>query len=193
VETPCEDCQGSGYSAEARSVRYKGHSIAEVMNMRVPEAHELFRNDDPIASALLRLDRVGLAYMTLGQRLSTLSGGERQRLKLATELARAGCIYVFDEPTTGLHMIDVDRLIALFQALVNEGNTAIIVEHNLDVIAAADRIIEMGPGAGRRGGQIIFDGVPAELLNATDSVTAPFLRKHLSRHGAAVGRRAMSN
>jgi excinuclease UvrABC ATPase subunit len=194
IETPCEDCGGSGYSAEARTVRYKGHSIAEVMSIRVPDAQDVFREDAPIASALLRLDRVGLAYMTLGQRLSTLSGGERQRLKLATELVRAGHIYVFDEPTTGLHMLDVDRLIALFNSLVEGGDTVIIVEHNLDVIAAADHIIEMGPGAGRRGGQIIFSGTATALLEARNSVTAPFLRRHLERHQmTAEGRAAMSN
>src|SRR6185437_5359544 len=149
VETVCEACEGTGYSDEARSVRINGVSIADVMNLRAPEACRLFRTDRAIAPALKRMEAVGLNYLMLGQRLSTLSGGERQRLKLARELAKPGRIYVFDEPTTGLHMADVHRLIELFEGLVRGGDTVIIVEHNVDVIAAADHIIEMGPGAGK--------------------------------------------
>jgi excinuclease UvrABC ATPase subunit len=182
VEAPCEDCHGTGYSEEARRVRHKGHSIADVMTMRMPEARALFGTEDTIAAALGRMERVGLAYMALGQRLSTLSGGERQRLKLAAELARHGRIYAFDEPTTGLHMVDVDRLIDLFNALVDDGDSVIVVEHNLNVIAAADHIIEMGPGAGKRGGTITYEGTPAGIMNAKTSVTGPFLKRHLSRN-----------
>ncbi|MBL3574029.1 excinuclease ABC subunit UvrA [Rhodovulum sulfidophilum] len=177
VEATCEACGGSGYGVEARSVRVAGCSIDQVMGMRAAEARALFRRHGAISDALARLEQVGLAYMQIGQRLSTLSGGERQRLKLAAELGRAGRIYVIDEPTSGLHMADVDRLTGLFRALTGRGITLIVVEHNLDMIAAADHIIEMGPGAGRRGGNIIYQGGPAGLIADSLSVTGPYLAR----------------
>ncbi|PZU25649.1 MAG: daunorubicin resistance protein DrrC [Shinella sp.] len=185
VESTCEACCGSGYSIEARSPSVKGYSIDQVMELRGPEAQGLFRDHGAISGSLARLEQVGLAYMQIGQRLSTLSGGERQRLKLAAELGRAGSIYVIDEPTSGLHMADVDRMIGLFKALTDQGITLIVVEHNLDVIAAADHIIEMGPGAGKHGGKVIYQGGPVGLIADSLSVTGPYLAKALDPHTSA--------
>ncbi|ARC89334.1 excinuclease ABC subunit UvrA [Rhodovulum sp. MB263] len=185
VEAPCEACVGSGYGVEARSIRVAGHSIDRVMGLRAPQARALFRSHRAITEALARLEQVGLAYMQIGQRLSTLSGGERQRLKLAAELGRAGRIYVIDEPTSGLHMADVERLIKLFRTLTERGMTLIVVEHNLDMIAAADHVIEMGPGAGRRGGRIIYQGAPAGLISDSLSVTGPYLARAFGCRPAA--------
>ena len=180
VEAVCEACDGSGYSEEARSVHVGGCSIDKVMSMRAPEARRLFSGEKPVSAALGHMEQAGLGYMQIGQRLSTLSGGERQRLKLAAELGRTGRTYVFDEPTSGLHMADVRRLIRLFGALADQGMTLIVVEHNLDMIAAADHLIEMGPGAGKRGGRIIYQGSPAGMLADGGSVTGPFLAEYLS-------------
>jgi len=134
-----------------------------------------FFSEAAVAKILKGLDDVGLGYLTLGQPLSTLSGGERQRLKLAAELGKEGNIYVLDEPTTGLHMHDVDTLIALFDRLVDAGSSVIVIEHNLDVIARADWVIDLGPGAGQEGGTVQFEGVPAELARAKGSVTGEYL------------------
>ncbi|MBB4315242.1 ATP-binding cassette domain-containing protein [Roseospira marina] len=175
VEAPCEACAGSGYSAEARSIRVAGYAIDQIMDMRASELRAVFGGHRRISEALARLDQVGLGYIQIGQRVSTLSGGERQRLKLAGELGRTGRIYVFDEPTSGLHMADVARLIAMFRALLDQGLTLIIVEHNLDMIAAADHVIEMGPGAGKHGGHVIYQGGPAGLMDDPRSVTGPYL------------------
>jgi len=179
VEAICEACGGSGYGDEARSIRVTGRSIDQVMNMRPPEARRLFAGERAITDGLARMEQVGLGYVQIGQRLSTLSGGERQRLKLAADLGLTGGIYVFDEPTSGLHMADVERLIRLFNSLADQGTTLVVVEHNLDMIAAADYVIEMGPGAGKRGGRIIYQGPPAGMLAESASVTGPFLAKHL--------------
>lgn len=181
VESVCEACSGSGYSEEARAIQFKQYSIDQVMRMRVPEVRRLFIGQRKVTDALGHMEQVGLGYLQIGQRLSTLSEGERQRLKLAKELGSTGRIYVFDEPTTGLHMKDVEHLIHLFRVLSNRGITLIIVEHNLDVIAAADHIIEMGPGAGKHGGQIIYQGSPIDMLQDHHSVTGPFLAKYLSK------------
>ncbi|AKU95543.1 Excinuclease ABC subunit A [Labilithrix luteola] len=179
IEAPCETCDATGFSDQARSFRLDGSSIADVMKMTIPAAKDFFASDEAIRAPLERLERVGLDYMTLGQQLSSLSGGERQRLKLATELARTGRIYLFDEPTSGLHIADIEKLLRLFDELVARGDSVLIVEHNLDVMAHADWIIEMGPGAGHRGGQIVFEGTPSDLTKATSSITGPFLRKHV--------------
>ncbi|WJY16198.1 excinuclease ABC subunit UvrA [Pectobacteriaceae bacterium CE90] len=180
VEAVCEVCDGSGYSAEARSARVVGHSIAEIMNMCAPEVRHLFEGETTISDALARMEQVGLGYVQIGQRLSTLSGGERQRLKLAAELGRTGGIYLFDEPTSGLHMADVERLIQLFGSLADQGVTLIVVEHNLDIIAAADHVIEMGPGAGKHGGKIVYQGSPFGMVKDNQSVTGAFLSEYLS-------------
>ena len=148
--------------------------------MSIEEAAGYFT--EPALARIVRgLVDVGLGYLTLGQPLSTLSGGERQRLKLAAELGKEGNIYVLDEPTTGLHMNDVDTLIGLFDRLVDAGSTVIVIEHNLDVIARADWVIDMGPGAGHDGGRVQFEGVPADLAGAKDSLTGKYLA---ARNGA---------
>ena len=150
------------------------------MALPVCRALEHFAGQPAITDPLTRLAATGLGYAALGQRLSTLSGGERQRLKLASSLGEGRSLYVFDEPTTGLHMSDVARLLGLFDKLLSQGLTIIVVEHNLDVIAHADWLIEMGPGAGRKGGQIVFEGTPQAMMVASQSVTAPFLKRHVA-------------
>lgn len=181
VESVCEMCNGSGYSELARTIHFKGHAIDQVMRMSVPDARRLFEGNHGITGTLKRMEQVGLGYMQIGQRLSTLSGGERQRLKLAKELGLKGRIYVFDEPTSGLHTKDVIHLIQLFKTLANQGLTLIIVEHNLDMIAAADYVIEMGPGAGKCGGKVIYQGSPVDMLSEPQSITGPFLCKALAK------------
>lgn len=180
VETPCDACGATGFNKTARGITWMGCNIAQALALSVEQAQRHFLPCPAIARPLDRLAKVGLGYLSLGQRLSTLSGGERQRLKLASRLAEEGQLYVFDEPTSGLHMSDVDRLLAIFDSLTQRGATVIVVEHNLDVMAHADWLIEMGPGAGKRGGRIIFAGPPSAMMNAPESVTGPFLRRHLS-------------
>ncbi|MCW5696306.1 MAG: excinuclease ABC subunit UvrA [Bauldia sp.] len=176
--TECETCQGKRFTEEVLRHKLRGKSISDVYGMSVTDAVAFF-TEPAIAKILRGLDDVGLGYLTLGQPLSTLSGGERQRLKLAAELGKAGNIYVLDEPTTGLHMNDVDTLIGLFDRLVDEGSTVIVIEHNLDVISRADWVIDLGPGAGHEGGAVVFEGPPAKLLAAKGSVTGEFLaRRH---------------
>ena len=172
--TVCETCDGKRFLPEVLEHRLRGRSIAEVYEMSVADAAAFF-TEPAIARSLKGLDDVGLGYLTLGQPLSTLSGGERQRLKLAAELGKAGNIYVLDEPTTGLHMNDVDTLIGLFDRMVDAGSTVIAIEHNLDVISRADWVIDLGPGAGHDGGQVQFEGLPADLAAAPHSLTGQHL------------------
>ncbi|WP_394825781.1 ATP-binding cassette domain-containing protein [Pendulispora albinea] len=179
IVSRCEACQGRRFTERVLRYTVRGKNIHEVLASTVADALEFFV-EDGIQSALQRLADVGLGYLTLGQSLDTLSGGERQRLKLATELENAGPIYVFDEPTTGLHMSDVDRLVKLLDRLVEQGSTVIVIEHNLDVIRRADWIIDMGPGAGHDGGRVIFEGTPAELVADRDSATGRHLKMYLS-------------
>lgn len=174
--TQCETCRGKRFTDEVLQHRLRGRSIADVYEMSVTDAVAFF-TEPAVAKILRSLDDVGLGYLTLGQPLSTLSGGERQRLKLAAELGKSGHIYVLDEPTTGLHMNDVDTLIGLFDRLVEAGSTVIVIEHNLDVISRADWVIDLGPGAGREGGTVVFEGPPAALSRAPGSVTGEFLRQ----------------
>ena len=148
------------------------------MTMTISEANTFF-NEHEITEPLNRLCEVGLDYLTLGQSLNTFSGGERQRLKLATELSNKGNVYVFDEPTTGLHGSDISKLIKLFNKLVNNKNTVIIIEHNMDVISQADWIIDMGPGAGKDGGNIIFEGIPQKIIADKVSLTGKYLAMYL--------------
>ncbi|MEC5317365.1 excinuclease ABC subunit UvrA [Brenneria populi subsp. brevivirga] len=183
VETPCEACAATGFNEAARAVIVQGHNIAGILSLSVAEAVGLFAGQKEIAAPLQRLIRVGLGYVKLGQRLSTLSGGERQRLKLAARLKEEGSLYIFDEPTSGLHMADIERLLKVFDDLTGKGHTVIVVEHNLDVIAHADWLIEMGPGAGKRGGKIIFEGTPAAMLTSSASITAPFLEHYAAKPG----------
>ena len=172
--TVCETCEGKRFLPEVLEHHLRGKSIADVYEMSVAEALDYF-TEPAVAKLLKGLDDVGLGYLTLGQPLSTLSGGERQRLKLAAELGKKGNIYVLDEPTTGLHMNDVDTLIGLFDRLVDAGSTVIVIEHNLDVIARADWVIDLGPGAGHEGGTVQFQGVPTALAADGGTLTGRYL------------------
>ncbi|PXA97989.1 daunorubicin resistance protein DrrC [Nostoc sp. 3335mG] len=174
--TTCETCEGKRFLPEVLAHALRGKSIADVYEMSIEEAAQFF-TEPAVARILQGLVDVGLGYLTLGQPLSTLSGGERQRLKLAAELGKKGNIYVLDEPTTGLHMNDVDTLIGLFDRLVDAGSSVIVIEHNLDVISRADWVIDLGPGAGNEGGNVQFEGVPAELATAKGSLTGAALAR----------------
>ncbi len=174
--TACETCNGKRFTDEVLGHKLRGRSISDVYEMSVEDA-AFFFTEPAIAKILKGLADVGLGYLSLGQPLSTLSGGERQRLKLAAELGKSGNVYVLDEPTTGLHMHDVDTLIGLFDRLVDAGSTVIVIEHNLDVISRADWVIDLGPGAGHDGGRVVFEGPPAALAKATGSLTGQFLRR----------------
>ncbi|WP_058041131.1 ATP-binding cassette domain-containing protein [Streptomyces roseifaciens] len=182
VTTVCESCRGLRYSAEALAHTLRGRTVTDVLALTAEEACAFFtgRGEKGVRAALETLVEVGLGYLTLGQPLSTLSGGERQRLKLAGHLGSRSSIYVLDEPTTGLHMADVETLQRLLDRLVDDGNTVIVIEHNLDVVKRADRVIDMGPEGGRHGGQVLFTGTPAQLLEHRTSHTARALRKDLA-------------
>ena len=182
VASVCEECEGKRFRPEVLSYQLNGRNISEVLGMAVAEAREFFTTGQPRV-ILDRLSAVGLGYLGLGQPLTTLSGGERQRLKLAIHMAKDGTIYVLDEPTTGLHLADVDQLLALLDRLVDDGNTVIVIEHHQAVMAHADWIIDLGPGAGHDGGRIVFTGTPAELVDAGASLTAQHLRSYVSQVG----------
>jgi excinuclease UvrABC ATPase subunit len=184
VASVCETCQGRRFTEEVLSYRLRGKHIADVLDMSVEEAREFF-TEKPVLRMLERLVDVGLGYLTLGQMLNTLSGGERQRLKLAIEMSGDADVYVLDEPTTGLHMQDVDNLIGLLDRLVASGRTVIVIEHNLDVVARADWVIDLGPGAGHEGGRIVFEGPPGRLADTETSLTGKHLRRRLA--GATPG------
>jgi excinuclease UvrABC ATPase subunit len=174
VKTPCEVCGGKRFKDEVLGYKLNGKSISDVLAMPAHEALELFDNKE-IRKKLQALSDVGLDYLTLGQPLSTLSGGECQRIKLASELHKKGSVYVMDEPTTGLHMSDIGHLLAIMNRLVEGGNTVVVIEHNLDVIRNADWIIDMGPEGGSKGGKVMFEGTPKQLLNAKQSLTSAYL------------------
>ncbi|MDE6391463.1 MAG: excinuclease ABC subunit UvrA, partial [Duncaniella sp.] len=181
VLVPCETCGGKRYNRETLEVRFKGKSIADVLDMTINQAVEFFSGIPNILSKIKVMQDIGLGYIKLGQPSSTLSGGENQRVKLATELARRDTgktLFVLDEPTTGLHFDDIRVLLGVLDRLVDKGNTVLVIEHNLDVICAADHIIDMGPGGGKNGGMIIAQGTPAQIA-AGDSPTAPFIREEL--------------
>jgi excinuclease UvrABC ATPase subunit len=179
IKTVCATCQGRRFTEAVLKLKLRGRSISEVLAMPISDARGFF-GERSIAPGLAALCDVGLGYLTLGQSLSSLSGGERQRLKLATELGRRSQIYVLDEPTTGLHLTDVEKLVALFDRLVDSDSSVIIIEHNLEVIARADWVIDLGPGAGRDGGRVVFQGPPSDLLKAPGSLTGQFLAKRLA-------------
>src|SRR5499427_7762648 len=176
-KSPCEVCQGRRFKDEVLAYRLDGKTISDVLAMTVAEAVELFQKRKEIVRKLQAMHDVGLAYLTLGQPLSTLSGGECQRIKLASELHKDGTVYVMDEPTTGLHMSDIAHLLQLIDRLVDGGNTVIVIEHNLDVIRGADWIIDVGPEGGNNGGEVVFEGTPAELVKAKRSLTGQYLAK----------------
>jgi excinuclease ABC A subunit len=176
VTTTCHVCEGRRFREEVLRLTVGGRSVADVLEMTAEQALDFF-DDSGVRRRLRALRDVGLTYLTLGQPLSTLSGGERQRIKLATRLHRTGAIYVLDEPTTGLHMSDVDGLLALLDRLVDAGNTVVVVEHNLDVVAHADWVVDLGPDGGRDGGRVVFEGTPRELLAAEGSFTGEHLRR----------------
>jgi excinuclease UvrABC ATPase subunit len=182
VVSVCEVCEGRRFTDEVLHYKLRGKNIVEVLAMPVEEAAGFF-TEKPVKVMLDRLADVGLGYISLGQELDTLSGGERQRLKLAIEMSNETEVYVLDEPTTGLHMQDVENLVRLLDRLVDSGRTVIVIEHNLDVVARADWVIDMGPGAGHDGGRVIFEGTPADLIGANGSLTGEYLRRRLE--GAA--------
>ena len=178
----CDVCHGKRYNRETLEVKYKEKSIADVLEMTAAEGVEFFRDIPKIGSRLQCLCDVGLGYVKIGQSSTTLSGGEAQRVKLATELSRRSTgktIYILDEPTTGLHSADAERLIAFLQQLVISGNTVVVIEHNLDVIKSADYIIDMGPEGGDGGGTVIAKGTPEEVAMCGQSYTGQYLREKL--------------
>ena len=184
VYAPCPVCQGARYNPQTLEVQYQGKNIAEVLALTVDAAWAFFRDEDALARGLGVLREVGVGYLRLGQPATELSGGEAQRIKLATELQRpqrGDTLYVLDEPTTGLHASDVERLILQLDRLVEAGNTVVAIEHEMRVAAASDWIIDMGPGAGEQGGAIVAAGTPKSLAEADGSRTAPYLRRFLTK------------
>ncbi len=182
VYVPCEVCGGKRYNRETLEVHYKGKTIYDVLDMTVEEAVEFFKNVPSIANKIQALYDVGLGYIKLGQPSTTLSGGEAQRIKLATELSRRATgktIYILDEPTTGLHFDDVNKLVEIMRKLSDSGNTVVVIEHNLDVIKCADYIIDMGPDGGDRGGTVIAKGTPEEIVKVKKSYTGQYLKEYL--------------
>ena len=178
IVTECEACGGVRYNEEALACTYKGKNIVELLGLTASQALQVFE-DAKIRRRLKVMEQVGLSYLTLGQPLSTLSGGERQRIKLAKNLGRKGSIIVMDEPTTGLHMSDIENLLSLFDLIVSRGNTLVVIEHNLDVMKQADWIIDIGPDGGKNGGQVVFTGTPMEMLRCAKTLTADSLRASL--------------
>lgn len=184
VYVPCEVCKGARYNRETLEVKYKGKSISDVLDMTIEDATEFFANIPRIRNKIKTLNEVGLGYVKLGQSSTTLSGGEAQRVKLATELSRRSTgktVYILDEPTTGLHTHDVAKLIAILDKLVEQGNTVVVIEHNLDVIKVADHIIDLGPDGGDRGGKIVAQGTPEQVSEVKESYTAQFLKPLLEK------------
>jgi excinuclease UvrABC ATPase subunit len=183
VESPCEECEGRRFQASVLEYTLGGRSIADVLEMSVASALGFFNEGDaatPAAAKVLeRLADVGLGYVKLGQPLTTLSGGERQRLKLATHLGEKGGTYVLDEPTTGLHLADVENLLALLDRLVDAGKSVIVIEHHQAVMAHADWIIDLGPGAGHDGGTVVFEGTPADLVASRSTLTGEHLAAYV--------------
>ena len=183
VLVPCQECHGKRYNRETLEVRFRGKSIADVLDMTINQAVEFFENQPAILKRIKVLQDVGLGYIKLGQPSTTLSGGESQRVKLATELAKkdtGSTFYILDEPTTGLHFEDIRVLLSVLNRLVEKGNTVVVIEHNLDVIKSADWILDMGPSGGRDGGNIVFCGTPEQLAECPDSATAPYLKDMLA-------------
>ena len=184
IYVPCEVCKGKRYNRETLEVKYKGKNISDVLDMTVEEALEFFKNVPRIKNKIQTLADVGLGYIKLGQPSTTLSGGEAQRVKLATELSKKATgktLYILDEPTTGLHIADVHKLVDILQRLVDTGNSVVVIEHNLDLIKTADYIIDLGPEGGEKGGQIIAVGSPEQIAKNEQSYTGKFLKKYLEK------------
>lgn len=182
IYVPCETCKGKRYNKETLEVKYKGKSISDVLEMTVDEALEFFDKIPKIKQKIKTLQDVGLGYIKLGQSSTTLSGGEAQRVKLATELSKKSTgktLYILDEPTTGLHIADVHKLIEILQKLVDGGNSIVVIEHNLDLIKTADYIIDLGPEGGEGGGKIVAVGTPEQIVKNPDSWTGKFLKNKL--------------
>jgi len=195
IYVPCEVCRGKRYNRETLEVKYKGKNISDVLNMTVDEALEFFQNIPKIKRKLETLRDVGLGYIKLGQSSTTLSGGEAQRVKLATELSKrssAGTVYILDEPTTGLHSADIQKLLDVLQRLVDGGSTVIVIEHNLDVIKTADYIIDLGPEGGDKGGEVVVCGTPEEVAAKPESHTGRFLKKVLPSLGTSKAKKAIA-
>ena len=194
VYVTCEECKGRRYNRETLEIKYRGKSIAEMLELTVDQAFEIVENFPPIAWKLRTLRDVGLGYITLGQSATTLSGGEAQRVKLARELARRGTgrtLYILDEPTTGLHFEDVRRLLDVLGKLVDQGNTIVVIEHNIDVVKTADWVIDLGPEGGAGGGKIVASGTPEAVARDARSSTGQFLAAALGV-GKGTGRAAAS-
>lgn len=184
VYVTCEVCKGARYNRETLEIKYKGKNIADVLSLSVEESTDFFKNIPQVMRKLVTLNDVGLGYIRLGQQATTLSGGEAQRIKLATELSRASkdrTFYILDEPTTGLHFEDVNLLLAVLQRLVDQGNTVVVIEHNLDVIKCADWVVDLGPEGGEEGGELVFSGTPEDLSLQKKSYTGSFLKTTLNR------------
>ncbi|HBO59194.1 MAG TPA: excinuclease ABC subunit A, partial [Alphaproteobacteria bacterium] len=183
VYVQCDECKGKRYNRETLEVKYKGKSIADVLEMTVDEAITFFDAVPPIKNKLKLLQQVGLGYIQLGQSATTLSGGEAQRIKLSKELSKKATgrtLYILDEPTTGLHFEDIAKLLEVLHKLVDQGNTVVVIEHNLEVIKTADRIIDLGPEGGNGGGQIVVEGTPEQVAQCPESYTGQYLKKYLS-------------
>jgi excinuclease ABC subunit A len=184
VYVPCEQCHGKRYNRETLEVRFKGRTIADVLEMPIEEAADFFAHIPKIRRRVEALNDVGLGYMRLGQPATTLSGGEAQRVKLAAELCKVATgrtLYILDEPTTGLHFADIEKLLEVLQRLVDTGNTVLVIEHNLDVIKQADWLVDLGPEGGEAGGEVIAVGTPEDIAAVPGSSTGDFLRPLLER------------
>jgi excinuclease ABC subunit A len=188
VEVLCESCKGARYNSETLEITYQGKTIAEVLDLSIEEGVAFFYAQPGIARKLRVLNELGLGYLTLGQSATTLSGGESQRIKLASEVSRlkrgGRTLYIFDEPTTGLHFADIERLIECINRLVDTGNSAVVIEHHMDVIKQADHVIDLGPEGGHQGGEILFCGTPEALAECPASHTGRFLRSHMDGSSA---------
>ena len=183
VYVPCEVCHGTRYNSETLQIKYKGKNISEVLDMTVEEALEFFENHPKIKNKLQMLMDVGLSYIKLGQPAPTLSGGEAARIKLAKELQKkptGKSLFILDEPTTGLHTDDIKKLLVILDRIVDNGDTVIVIEHNLDVIKVADHIIDLGPEGGDEGGNIVITGTPEEVVDCQESYTGKYLKPYLN-------------
>jgi excinuclease ABC subunit A len=179
VWTTCDDCGGARYKPEVLKIEYGGKTIAEVLSLTASEARAFFSDHRPLERSLGVIEEIGLGYIQLGQPLDTFSGGEAQRLKLAARLmkpAPGNCLYLFDEPTTGLHFADIENLLQVFARLIGQGHTLVVIEHNLDIIARAHRIIDLGPEGGDEGGRVVARGTPAEIAACPASYTGAALK-----------------